>query len=555
MATRYTQTYLVQSDDGYVDHTAGDIGTADHTLSLLLYWNFWDSNGFCDWFALFGPVNIPNGSTIVRAELLFSLYYVSNGWVSSEIRISDRQSIYSAYSDYTNQVGTNEAKDFTLDQVSQTQIVQLDITDVVQEKVNQEDWVAGNNMLFYTGNTDGETVDSGADIDSYEYNPVMTLTIVYEPPVVPSLQSILGGSRIEGFKYEWLTLENGIYIHNGYLDNYVKDANIKIDFTRDIIGTINLEMKNYDSINFLSDLIRPHYYTIYEGTTYTFPLGTYMLSSPKKRSDGNFITRYVQGYDLLKALEDDKTTTSTYYAAGTDVYDTITTLLDGVGNWVRYSIEPSTETLVEDMSYELGRSKLFIINSLLNTINYYPLWANGEGVFCSIPWADYNNIAWEFEDNSYSLYEPGITQDIDYSEMYNRVVVIARQLTEDTAPLYKVWTFEDESMDAHPLSYTSLGRYITKIFDSEAVSQTYVDLRARREILKMLEVEETLEYNHAYITSRLTDGLPFQGDCFKFKNDKLDVNAETYKIETHEWYLKVGEPVKSTIRRITSSYD
>jgi len=363
------------------------------------------------------------------------------------------------------------------------------------------------------------------------------------------MSTIFDNGGQEYFKYQLLTLQGGVYKHSQYISNYVKSGSINIDFSRDIIGQANFEIQDISDINYLSDLIKPIYCFVVNGTTYEIPLGHYMLLSPDKKTDGTNIYRTIQGFDLLKALDQDKTIVSKTFASGTNVVTAIEGLLDDVGTWVNYSIEPSSETLSEDVSYELGKSTLFIINSLLNMINYYPLFCTGNGVYKGVPWTATPNIAHEFIDNELSLYEENIDVSTDYSNIYNRVVIITNQLEEGTAPLYKVWTMEDEGLEDHPFSYTSLGRYVTKIFNSEAVSQDYVDLRARRELRKMLEIEEEIKYNHAFVTSRLTDGLPYQGDSYKFVNSDLDVD-ETYKIISQSYNLTEGLTVSSMIRRV-----
>jgi len=361
-------------------------------------------------------------------------------------------------------------------------------------------------------------------------------------------------NRLESFEFELLSLNNERYENAGWVTDYVikKNSSITMDFTRNVIGTASFSIRNNTDINYLSDLIRPWYVL---NDTYRFPLGTYMLSSPRKKSDGKMVSRPIQGYDLLLALEQDKMITSVTYEAGENVIDIIETLLYIVGAnlWVNADITPSSEVLATNVSYELGRSKLFIINSLLNMINYYPLWADGNGVFRSIPWTNEPNKTYEFIDDNLSIYTPNIDLTLDYTDMYNRVVIINNQLAQDTEPLYKVWTFEDESLGSHPFSYSSLGRYITKIFQSDAVSQDYVDLRARRELLKMLEIEEAVNYNHAFISSRENDGLPWQGDCYRFKNTKLDVDS-IYKLEAFTYKLETGSLVNSRIKRIRSTY-
>jgi hypothetical protein len=174
------------------------------------------------------------------------------------------------------------------------------------------------------------------------------------------------------------------------------------------------------------------------------------------------------------------------------------------------------------------------------------LWVNALGVFKATPWSEYSQPIWEFEDNAESLYKSGIDAKLDYTTMYNKVIILANQLTADTSPLIATRTFEDELMSTHPFSYTSIGRYITKLFQSDAVSQTYVDLRARRELLKALELQESINYKNAFV------GIPEMNDCYTFKNTLLDLNAR-YKIVSLSWQLKFGTMVNTVIRRSTAS--
>lgn len=359
----------------------------------------------------------------------------------------------------------------------------------------------------------------------------------------------------EYFTYELLTLQSGVYKRSQWISDYIENASIDLDFDRSIISGAKFQLKDLanisglNDINYLSDLIKPWYNFIVNGTTYEIPLGVYMLLSPQKKSNGNLISRNIDGYDLLKALDQDKTIVSKSFTSGTNVITAIEGLLDDIGTWVNYQLEPSTETLSEAVSYELGKSTLFIINSLLNMINYYPLWVNGNGVYRGVPWSATPNISHEFLDNELSLYEENVELDVDYSGIYNRVVIINNQLSQDTAPLYKVWTMEDEGLQNHAFSYTNIGRYVTKIFQSEATSQSYVDLRARRELRKMLEIEEAINYKHAFITSRLDDGIPWQNDAYRFKNTNLDIDY-TYKIINQSYTLQPGLTVKSNIKRV-----
>lgn len=363
--------------------------------------------------------------------------------------------------------------------------------------------------------------------------------------------TVFKNSRYEEFEYELLSLQNGVYSHKADITNYVKSGQIKIDFTRNIIGSASFEIIENDNIdiNYLSDFIQVWYNITGSGLSYRIPLGVYSLITPDRSSDGILINRKISAYDLLYILEQDKTTTASSYPSGTNVIDAIESLLDSVGSWVKYKIEPNDETLSEDMTYQLGRSKLYIINGLLNAINYYPLWCTGNGVFKSIPWTNIQNVTWNFYDDNESLYQKGVNASFDYSDIYNKVIVVTNETTADTAPLTSTLTFEDLGLAEHPFSYTNIGYYKTKVFNSEAVSQAYVDDRAERELLKMLEINESINYKHAFVTSRESDGIPYQGDCYKFRNSLLNLD-NTYKIQSMDYKLKVGSMITSTIRRV-----
>lgn len=367
--------------------------------------------------------------------------------------------------------------------------------------------------------------------------------------------TIFKNSRYESFDYELLSLQDSVYANKADITNYVKSASISIDFSKTIIGSANFEINNnvdnLTPIDYLSDLIKIWYNIDGSDLSYRIPLGVYSLSSPQKVSDGKTVHRKIKAVDLLYILEQDKTTISSSFTSGTNVISAVKTILDSVGSWVRYSIQDSTETLSEDMVFPLGRSKLFIINSLLNAINHFPLWATGNGVFKTIPWSNTQTITWNFYDDTESLYKSNVTSNLDYSDTYNKVIVVTNETVADTAPITSTLTFEDLGIENDvPFSFTNIGYYKLKTpIKTEAVSQTYADLIAERELLKMLELEESIIYQHAFITSRENDGLPYQNDAYNFKNTLLDLDAN-YKLLSMNWNLTVGGMVNSTIRRV-----
>ena len=355
-------------------------------------------------------------------------------------------------------------------------------------------------------------------------------------------------NRIESYEYELYTLQNGVYKTAGLINN-VLSGSISLDFERDIITIGNLQLKDNNDIDFLKDIINPKYCLTYQGTVYKYSLGMFKMSSPVE--DVNTITiREVTLHDLSLSVLQSKITESVTIPAGQVVTDVVKSILFDVSTWIKYNIQDSSETLLENMTYEVGKSRLFIVNSLLNTINYYPLFCTGNGVFISFPWEELPNISYEFLDNNEGIYKRNFKINLDYSNIYNRVTIIAKQLTEDAIPLISVKTFEDFGLDAHPLSYTSLGEYKDYKFDSEATSQTYLDLRAKREIYKMLEIEKNISYSHGFVSSRENDGLPRFGDAYRFRNLDKEID-EVFKIKSMSLELIPCNLVNSKINRIS----
>jgi hypothetical protein len=506
-------------------------------------------------FNRYDNITIPKDAIIDSAYIRLWCKSTDNG--TSYLRIygcnEDDSNAVSSYSDFNAKPLTTEYTDINITCPLSNWVDSPSIKNIIQEIIDRAGWLSGNAIqILVKYLSDGKVVLVDQNLNSTLYVSYH-ISETENPIIIPDTTGdyYFHENRYETFEYELLSLDSsGIYKSVGFISNYVDTGSINIDFSRSVIGTCKFNIRNNTDINYISDLIRPWYII---NDTYRYPLGTYMLNVPDKKANGLLVTRDIQGFDLLYALEQDKTIVSYNLTAGDNVVEAIEILLNSVGDWVKYNITASTEVLPENISYELGKSKLFIINSLLNMINYYPLWCNGKGEFMGIPWESTLNTTKEFIDNELSIYEPDISINMDYATIYNRVIIICNQLAANTAPLYKSWAFEDEGLSTHPFSYTSINRYVTKIFQSEAVSQSYVDLRARRELLKMLELEESINYNHEFVSNRLDDGLPWQGDAYRFKNTLLEIDS-IYKIESQSFNLKVGESVQSKIKRIRSSY-
>lgn len=355
------------------------------------------------------------------------------------------------------------------------------------------------------------------------------------------------GNRVERYEFELLSKRAGGYESAGLLDN-ISSGRVTVDFTREIVCNATFHLDEMRGIDYLTDRIRPWYCL----GDKRWPLGVYMLIEPGRIADGRTVRREVWAYDSLLALQDDLIDTSYVVDKGAHVVNTVRDLIDSVGDWLEHNIEDSDAVLRESLTWQIGTPKLEIVNRLLEAINYYPLWADGWGCFRGIPWRVEPLITWEFRDNKEGLYVPELRADIDYSEVYNKVIIVADQFNEEEPPLISVKTLEDIGLKSHPFSYSSRGRYVTLLLTSESVDQKFIDNRARKVLLEGLGVGETVSYTHAFISSRNEpdneDGLPWHGDSYLFKNELMGLEA-IYNLEAMELNLKPGELVSATIRR------
>jgi hypothetical protein len=526
---------------------------------ILGDWEHGSSYSIAHSFFRFRNVNISKGSTIYSATL--RLYVVHNYDEAYDCDIR-------AYMELVANSGTIiDAADFesraanlstaygelnVLDQ--EEEWVEVDITSVLQEIIDQGDWVKGNNVqtiLLSQASAHSDPFDTDIYIEGfdnfYETGNIVELVVEWDEPPIPTpilpQYDHFYHNRLVTVEYELLKLNAGIYKTAGLLDLVKRNSGVvSMDFTRDVIGDLKLDLIDDSSIDYITDLIRPWF--IINGNRY--PMGTYFLNKPVDSVTDRATSHSVEGTDILEALEQDKIDSSYVAYKGDNVITLVKALIASVGSWVRYEIQDNAATLSEDMSYEIGRSKLFIINGLLNTINYYPLWSNGYGVLKTIAWKEDPQITWTFKDDEYSLYMGDFKRTKNYIDIYNKVILVANQAEADTEPLISVKTMEDVGLSAHPLSYTNISRYRTRKFDSEASTQSYLDLRAKRELYKMLEVQEDIEFKHAFVTRR-ADGLPNQGDAYAFYNK---ANQGVYLLKKQVFNLKAGGLVNTTMQQI-----
>jgi len=545
-----TKTFRPHELDGYVDHNPPNVWNYDNFA--FIGWDTYYTNDNCDAYYPFINFDIPKNAEIEQAIFKLSVYAVQNANVETNFYCNiDNTQLITTYTDYTNMIKSINFVPYTFEQTLSETFVYLDVTELIKEKIQGENYVRGENIIIFSYFDDYTSSSGYVDSDTWEYNNSNSLTVTYSVPYTPTLEDNLKGNRIESFEYELLTYneDRTELIHKENLENYVKQCDLNINFENTISSTLNVLLDENDfDIDYFNDFIKPKYIM----NNYTFPLGIYTITAPSKTNDYTFTETNIDGYSILKILDDDKITESITIEEGENVIDTVISYIESCGDWLKHNIESNDEVLSEDLTYEVGKSKLYVINGLLNTINYYNLYCDGNGVFKSSSSDIESNTSYTFKDDNESLYDNTVKLTKDYSNIFNQAIVISNETSEDTEPIYSAKTYEDLGIEnSVPFSITNIGRTIPMIFNSETVTQDYADARSERELLNILEIDEQIEYKHAFVSPRENDGLPYDGDCFKFIHSKLNLNAN-YRFIYSSWTLNVGNLWNTTIRRVTN---
>jgi hypothetical protein len=294
-------------------------------------------------------------------------------------------------------------------------------------------------------------------------------------------------------------------------------------------GRFVLNEKNLREIDFLSERIKPLFCLKIGSKWIKWSQGIYLISSPDREERNGGVYRSIDAYDKSLILMEDKVDNRYLITAGTLYTDAIRTLLISAGI-TKYSIEESSLELSVDKEFEIGTSKLDIINGLLISINYNTLWFDGNG-YCMIrKYINPKDRAYEFnyETDEKSIITYGSTESIDAFNVPNKFV----RYVENPETDYLISSFVNDR-SSNPLSTVSRGRVIT---DIEAVSDI-PDQVTLDQYVQRVATERSLIFGGVKFPTLPMPHHTFL-DCLRVKNTTLGI-AEKY-IET-EWSIDTGE--------------
>ncbi|GKX29007.1 hypothetical protein SH1V18_14870 [Vallitalea longa] len=341
------------------------------------------------------------------------------------------------------------------------------------------------------------------------------------------------------FKYLLLDINNST---KAELENVI-DAEINFKSLANIKRGGKFLIKESDDINidWLNDRIQPFIMLKVpnSNTWLEWSLGVYLLSSPKRKSTGKNIIRDVEAYDLLLILSDEKIDKRYLVPKGKKYTDEIKELITG-SKIYQTNITSSSKTLRSDKEFEIGTSKLTIINQLLAEINYTSIWTDERGYLTSAPYTlpSYRTKDYEYFNDELSIIN-GMEEEMDTFNVPNKFIVVCTN--PDSEPLVSTYTNDKENS---PTSTKNRHRIITSYKEIDDIA----DQQSLDAYTKRTAEEASNIYGHITFNSAIMPHHSFQ-DCLYIKHDGLGIN--NYYIET-EWSMKlnIGALMNHKVRRV-----
>jgi len=268
-----------------------------------------------------------------------------------------------------------------------------------------------------------------------------------------------------------------------------------------------------------------------------WPQGVFVLSSPTRQTtDSGQVVRDVDAYDQLVVFRDDLVDERTVAAAG-DAYTTVVgTLLGSVNK----SITPSSKTIPVTMEWDVGTSKLQIINDLIAAINYEALFFDEEGTAIVRPYKSPTEkpSTYTYATDEVSVITPGASQTLDLYSVANKWVLV---VSDPERMLSSSYT---NSNPSSPTSTVSRGRTIVDFrTEQDAADQDSLDAKVLRLAFEASQVYEAIDFSTAI--------MPIHGhsDVYDVVHDDLALSA---KYNERKWSLplKEGATMTHTARRM-----
>lgn len=301
-------------------------------------------------------------------------------------------------------------------------------------------------------------------------------------------------------------------------------------------GSATLVLDQAQPIDWLSHRVRITYDPGVAGVD-AWPVGTYLLTSPKRTVDEYGVTKYDVGLLSKLVVPDEHALEQAFTVqAGDPLIPAAVSLLAMTGE-TRMSVTDTGIVARETLTWDAGESVLTAINAILQAAGYWSLQVSGDGQYLFEPYVDPadREPAWTFQAGCASIIKPGLEHEQDLAGIPNHVVCHT-QGSEDEPALVGVAT--NTSKDS-PYSTVSRGRTISRTYQVEAATQKVVDDLALRRLQDAMSPISHWTFSHGI--------APIDGhDVLLFPDGNQEVRASVQRIEMS---LEYDSQAKTIVRQ------
>ena len=326
----------------------------------------------------------------------------------------------------------------------------------------------------------------------------------------------LTGPRVETYWVNLLDAEDNLVRPM----MFVAGGRVEQNYDRLIRGGCSLTIHE-SSIDWMTARFQPWVRV----NTESWPLGVFLASEPDEVHWAGGEGFEVRGLDKLSVLDEDKIEETLSAPAGSVALDLAIQQIHLAGEYA-ITYTDSSAQLREAIVWPAGTSRLSIVDSLMQAINYNRVWADGWGRYRLEPFvnpADRPPV-WTFQPGELAIHSPEWKRQQNITGIPNKVILTTSGDDEQEALRAVASNTNPDS----PYSYQARGnRWVVRDYDGvEAVDQPTLDSLAQRYLSNASRAVASYHVSHAPIP---LDPM----DVVRWRSGRHDVLAEVneYQIE------------------------
>lgn len=313
----------------------------------------------------------------------------------------------------------------------------------------------------------------------------------------------------------------------------IKSCSVRYVSLGQLKGSATFVTKDRNDIDYLNDRIRIVCFI----DEVRHLLGEYLISSSKKMVQSSGVYRECTCYSKLLILQDDKVKDRYVVNLGTNVIFEVKRILGALP----HSIADSPLTLQSSKEWDIGTSKLQIINDLLDVINWSSLRVDVNGVFTTQPYVLPIDRSVDFilKDDETSILYRGQQEDLDAFSVPN-VIILRTNNSDITPPLSSV--YENRNIDS-PTSIENRGREIVYFEEiTDVPNQAILNDMARKKLYEKTDV-----YAHVEISTAIQPEAFGYLKCVHLQTKDFN---DKYIQTSCEIDCKAGGVMKRSLRKV-----